>query len=89
MLSHGWTVLNLNNMIMTETVYTVSYNPCVYESGLMTLSLHRTKKGAYLALKKLLFDKHEQWIEGPKRMRDLYCIQNDERYFIKEMKVKD
>ena len=41
--------INKNNAI-TEKVYEFWYNDCVYESAAACISIHRTKKGAEIAL---------------------------------------
>ena len=49
-------------------VYAFQFNDCIYESTYATMSLHRTKKGAYLAMRKYLLEewnktleKHHNW----------------------------
>lgn len=67
-----------------DYVFLFCYSPDIYESRAMTMSVHRTYKGAYSDLRNLLLDRHEQWFESPKRIHWLYCIQNDESFFIKK-----
>mgnify|MGYP006898468757 CR=1 FL=1 len=40
-----------NIKIITHTIYEFLYNPCIYESGYITISLHITKEGAIKAMK--------------------------------------
>jgi len=47
---------------MTE-VFEFVYTSCIYESAFETLSLHRTKKGAYKAMREFLETEYEQWRE--------------------------
>lgn len=42
---------------MEMTVYGYCYNPCTYESGEITISLHRTKAGAWRALRRDVWEK--------------------------------
>lgn len=50
---------------MEFEVYAVMYTPCMYESAYVPLSYHRTKAGAYRAMRK---SKLEAWA----RVDDLY-----------------
>ena len=47
---------------MTE-VYEFVYTYCIFESEMATLSLHRTKKGAYKAMRYFLETEYAQWRE--------------------------
>lgn len=42
-------------------VYLFQYNYCVYESGYVTMSIHRTKAGAYKAMRKHRVDEFYEW----------------------------
>ena len=44
---------------MTE-VFEFVYTGCIYESAMATLSLHRTKKGAYKAMREFLETEYAQ-----------------------------
>lgn len=44
---------------MTE-VFEFVYTTCIYESAMATMSLHRTKKGAYKAMNTYLNDKFNE-----------------------------
>ncbi len=43
-------------------VYAFEYSHCVYEGNFSTISLHKTKIGAYNAMKKDKLKKHDEWI---------------------------
>ena len=72
-----------------DNVFLFCYSPDIYESCAMTVSVHKTYKGAYSALRSFLLGRHQQWFESPRRMHWLYCIQNDERFFIKKIKLNN
>lgn len=44
-----------------DVVYVFYYCPCIYESGYMAVSLHRTMKGAYLAMKEHRLNVFNEW----------------------------
>ena len=82
-------VLTLPKCNTEEYLYAFKYNPDIYESCAATMSVHRTYKGAYKDLRRFLLDRHEQWLELPKKYRELYCIEHGEHYFISKIKLKD
>ena len=53
-------------------IYLASYLPCIYEGNWMTLSLHRTKKGAEMSvefhkdIKRKEHKDHEKWCKETK-----------------------
>lgn len=42
-------------------VYAFLYTDCIHESSFATMSLHRTKAGAYKAMRKFLILGYTQW----------------------------
>ena len=44
-------------------VYAFQYCSCIYESAFAVQSLHTTKKGAYLAMRKFLIKENEEFYE--------------------------
>jgi len=42
-------------------IFRFKYNDCIYESAMATISLHRTKKGAYNAMRNYLETDYAQW----------------------------
>ena len=74
---------------MDEYIYCFKINPCVYESAAMTLSIHKTKIGAYMARKQYLLNRYERLSNAPKKHRVTIPIGHDERYFIERVKLKD
>ena len=53
---------------MIEKVYELWYSDCIYESAAGCISLHRTKKGAKMAME---FHKEEKRKEYEKRYKDV------------------
>lgn len=72
-----------------EYLYAFKYNPDTFDGCAEIISIHKTYKGAYKNLRRFLLDKHEQWLELPKKYRELYCIEHGEHYFISKIKLKD
>lgn len=44
-------------------VYSVLYCPCVFESGYVTLSIHKSAKGAYNKFRELLLKEYNEYRE--------------------------
>ncbi len=44
-------------------IYEFLYCSCIYESSYATMSLHRTKAGAYKAMKKHKIDTYMEWYD--------------------------
>jgi hypothetical protein len=44
-------------------VWAFQYTYCIYESSFETISLHKTAKGAYKAMKKHILKEYEEWRE--------------------------
>ena len=49
---------------MKDKVWSFQYTYCVYESDFATISLHKTAKGAYNAMKKHILNEYEEWRES-------------------------
>jgi hypothetical protein len=71
---------NLREIPETLTeVYEFTYTDCVFESAMATMSLHRTKKGAYKAMRAFLETEYAEWREdgirhGKQRFKfGVYC----------------
>ena len=82
-------VLTLPKCNTEEYIYAFKYNPDIYESCAATMSIHRTYKGAYMAMKAFLLYRHEEWFNKPKKYHELYCIDDGEHYFISKIKLND
>lgn len=46
---------------MKDKVWAFEYCDCVYESTFSTMSLHRTAKGAYRAMRDFILKEYESW----------------------------
>ena len=46
---------------MKEEVYSFQYCGCIYESAFATISLHRTKKGAYNSMRNYIEKDYAEW----------------------------
>ena len=46
---------------MKEEVYSFQYCSCIYESAFATISLHRTKKGAYKSMREYIESEYAKW----------------------------
>lgn len=44
-------------------IYEFVYTSCIYESAMATLSLHKTKVGAYKAMREFLLTDYTQWYD--------------------------
>ena len=43
-------------------IYSFEYNHCIWESGFVTISVHKTKVGAYKAMRKHLVSEYNDWL---------------------------
>lgn len=46
-----------------EKVYEFKHNDCIWESSPFTVSIHRTPKGAYKAMRKYIMEAYTQWYD--------------------------
>jgi len=52
-----------NGLLSHQTkFFTFVYNPFIWESAASTVSVHKTKKGAYEAMRKHKLELYEEWI---------------------------
>lgn len=51
-------------------IYEALYNPCIHESGCVTISVHKTLKGAYNAMKIHRMVEWEQYLGFSKKYRN-------------------
>lgn len=77
-----------------QTVYAFIYNEMYYESAPKTMSIHKTKKGAYLAMRKFLIDRYWEWFKRHKKCyhgfwRDQCKAPDSEYWTVIEMKLED
>ena len=62
---------------MTDKVYEFWYNECIYESSNSSISLHRTKKGAEMAMEFHKEQKRKEHEESYKDEEDIYGKYDD------------
>lgn len=73
-------------------IYGFLYTTCTYESAAYPMSLHKTKAGAYKAMREFILRKYNRWhydwlVYGGKRNGDLNKIGIHEAWFIKEFNL--
>lgn len=76
---------------MQMKVYGFFYTDCIWENGGSMKSLHLTKKGAYLAMRKFLIQQYNEWytILGKRHRinKPPFYDQNMEIWYISEIEV--
>lgn len=75
-------------------LYEVLYCSCIHESGYSTLSLHRTKLGAYKAMRKAILTEWEFSIEVIHNFKGQFKFKQDhpleyQRWTVREIEVED
>jgi Holliday junction resolvase len=75
-------------MIKTEYIYLAQFNDCIYESSYATLSIHKTRKGAKLALEKHKLKEQKAFIKVFGKEKAL-SYRDDKSWVIIKMKLKD
>jgi len=70
-------------------VYAFTHTDCVYESGSVTQSLHRTKAGAYKALKAHKLAEYKDWYELGQKFRKNYKFGKMARWSIRKQTILD
>ena len=75
-------------------IYKVMYCSCIYESGYTTVSLHRTKLGAYKSMRKEILDEWDSYLEVIHNFKDQFKYKLDhpleyQRWAIEEVIVED
>lgn len=77
------------------TIYSFLYCPCIYESSYQTISLHKTKRGAYNAMRKYLIDNYLEWDEKRRQIKkwQRYYHYNkfgvDQKWKVKAVNIED
>lgn len=71
-------------------VYEFTYSECIYESGCVTQSVHKTRKGAEMALDFHKDKMHKEYLElwEPERERKEFPFGHMEAWVIKETEVQ-
>lgn len=74
---------------MKDTIYIFYYNYCIHESAATAMSLHKTKAGAYNAMKKHLYYEYDLWLKQDKWNRLHFKFGCFESWFIREEVLND
>lgn len=64
--------LDYANRLHPLVLYTALYNPSTCESAPATISIHRTKLGAYRAIRKSKEEIYERWLESHRWRKSRY-----------------
>lgn len=71
-------------------VFEFAYSECIYEGGCVTQSIHKTLKGAEIALDFHKDQMRKEWLElWNEREREEFPFGDTERWIIKETEVID
>lgn len=77
---------------MKEIVYEFLYCPCIFESGFITISLHRTYEGAEKAMNKHkqdAFDAHMKDVEALELTLEDWQFAEFEKWKVQEIEIFD
>lgn len=75
---------------ISSYIYGFLYNSCIYESAMETISLHRTKKGAYEAMNKFITKGYNEWREdGINFGKQEYKFGSHSAWRIETIELKD
>ena len=66
------TIKNITTNIKKDMLYAFLYNPMIEESGYITISIHKTKKGAEMAMKSHIAKEKKEWERHDKWEREEY-----------------
>lgn len=70
-------------------VYKAMYCPCIHESGYVTISIHRTLKGAYKAIKAHKIEVFEEWLTGSKFGKKYWRSDHGQAWHITKVELVD
>ena len=74
-------------------VFAFQYSGCVHEEGMITISLHKTKKGATKAMRKHKAGEKKKWGEyidrKPEEYRNWFFFGEHEAWFVREIEVQE
>lgn len=74
---------------MTDLVYEFKYCFNTHESSSFTVSIHKTYKGAYKAMKKHMFEEYEEWLNYSSYFRKRFKFNSHKEWFIVKTKLLD
>ena len=71
-------------------VYELIYTDCIHDSAYSTMSTHKTKKGAYVTMRKFLIDGYNEWREeGIKDGKQYFKFGLHTDWAIRTIKLED
>ncbi len=74
-------------------LYQFRYLYCIYEGSWNTVSIHKTKKGAYMAMRKFLLDRYQDWDKVRRAIgytrTDTDKVSHHDLWNIKSIELKD
>jgi hypothetical protein len=74
-------------------IYEFLYCSCIYESAYSTMSIHKTKSGAYRAMRKFITEEYQKWyderIRKGKRKFSIQKFGIHEGWFVFEREILD
>lgn len=70
-------------------LYEVLFTDCIFDSDYYTVSIHKTKLGAYKALKEIILEHYLEYINRPRKYRSHYKWNSSLGYLIKPIEVKE
>jgi hypothetical protein len=75
---------------MAEEVYEFVFTDCIHESVMGTVSLHKTKKGAYKAMREFLETEYNQWREdGIRYGKQHFKFGSHSAWAVRPIELKD
>lgn len=79
---------------MINKIYAFKYCDCIHESSYATISLHRTKSGAYSAMRKHLLKEWNRSLEKHHNWEKWEYFRNDhplefQRWCVSEIEIKE
>ena len=72
-----------------EQVYAFEWCSCIYESGFSVESLHKTKVGAYKAMRKTLLERYAEDTRQERYWRQRFQPLDHHRWRVRTITLKD
>jgi hypothetical protein len=75
---------------MGDKIYSFQYCECIHESAFETISIHKTVKGAYSAMRKYILKEYNQWREdGLKYGKQIFKHGCSEAWRVVAIQIKE
>lgn len=72
-----------------EQIYAFEWCSCIYESGFSVESLHKTKAGAYKAMRKTLLERYAEDTSQERYWRQRFRPLGSQRWRVRTITLKD